>query len=75
MRQVLELSGFDCLASYRFRQLPITWRSPTVNALSVTIAPFIPSRTTRKFFRWSRELMLCGVGLKPLNSVAEDPKG
>ena len=75
MRQVLELSGFDCLASYRFRQLPITWRSPAVNALSATIAPFIPSRTTRKFFRWSRELMLCGVGLKPLNSVAEDPKG
>ena len=66
MRQVLEISGFDCLESYRFRQLPATWGSPTVNLLSAMVAPFVPSRTTQKFFRWSRELMLCGVGLKPL---------
>ena len=69
MRQVLELSGFDCLASYRFRQLPVTWRSPALNALSAAIAPFVPSRSTRKFFRWSRELMLCGVGTKPVLSA------
>lgn len=71
MRQVLELSGFDCLASYRFRQLPITWRSPSVNIISAAVAPFVPSRTTQKFFRWSRELMLAGVGLKPASPATD----
>jgi SAM-dependent methyltransferase len=64
MRQVLELSGFQDITSYRFRQLPVTWQHPMVNLLSSSISPFVPSRTTRKFFRWSRELMVCGVGTK-----------
>ena len=64
MQQLLELSGFQNVISYRFRQLPVTWRNPLVNGLSATIAPFVPHRTTAKFFRWSRELMVCGVGVK-----------
>jgi 2-polyprenyl-3-methyl-5-hydroxy-6-metoxy-1,4-benzoquinol methylase len=65
MRQVLELSGFDCVASYRFRQLPSTWRNPAVNVLAASMAPFVRSRSKRKFLRWSRELLLCGIGQKP----------
>jgi 2-polyprenyl-3-methyl-5-hydroxy-6-metoxy-1,4-benzoquinol methylase len=64
MQQLLELSGFEKVSSYRFRQLPITWRYPVMNAVSAAIAPFVPSRTKRKFLRWSRELMVCGVGVK-----------
>jgi 2-polyprenyl-3-methyl-5-hydroxy-6-metoxy-1,4-benzoquinol methylase len=65
MQQLLELSGFESVTSYRFRQLPVTWRYPSMNMFSAAIAPFVPSRTTQKFLRWSRELMLCGVGWKP----------
>ena len=64
MRQLLELSGFEKVSSYRFRQLPVTWRYPVMNAASAAIALFVPSRTKRKFLRWSRELMVCGVGFK-----------
>lgn len=62
MRQALELAGYEHIDVFRFRQLPITWRNPLVNLASATIAPFVPARTTNKFFRWSRELMLCGMG-------------
>ena len=62
MRQAIELSGLRCVDSYTFRQLPITWRYPWVNFLSATIAPFTSARSRNKFLRWSRELMVCGVG-------------
>ena len=65
MQQLLELTGFENVISYRFRQLPVTWRYPAMNAACAAIAPLVPSRTTRKFLRWSRELMVCGVGVKP----------
>jgi 2-polyprenyl-3-methyl-5-hydroxy-6-metoxy-1,4-benzoquinol methylase len=64
MHQLLELSGFESVTSYRFRQLPVTWRYPVMNAASAAIAPFVPRRTKHKFLRWSRELMVCGVGVK-----------
>ena len=32
--------------------------------LCAFISPFIPVRTKNKFFRWSRELMLVGIGMK-----------
>ena len=64
MQQLLELTGFENVISYRFRQLPVTWRYPAMNAACAAIAPLVPSRTTRKFLRWSRELMVCGVGVK-----------
>lgn len=65
MRQALELAGYEQVDSFRFRQLPITWRNPIVNLTSAAIAPFVPVRTTNKFLRWSRELMLCGLGRRP----------
>lgn len=65
MRQALELSGYEQVQAFRFRQLPITWRNPLVKMTSAAIAPLVPPRTTQKFLRWSRELMLCGMGVRP----------
>jgi SAM-dependent methyltransferase len=65
MRQALDLAGFEHVDSFRFRQLPMTWRHPLMNLPSAAIAPFVPVRATKKFLRWSRELMLCGMGRRP----------
>ena len=73
MQQALELSGFEEVRSFRFRQLPVTWGNPAMNAFSAALAPFVPVRTTNKFFRWSRELMLCGIATKP--GLREDHRG
>ncbi len=56
--------GFKKVNVYKFRQLPIVWKYPILNYLCAIITPFIPVRTKNKFFRWSRELMLIGVGKK-----------
>jgi SAM-dependent methyltransferase len=64
MSQLLEIGGFEKVTSYRFRQLPLTWRHPQLNVVSSLISPFIPVRTKNKFLRWSRELIVCGTGVK-----------
>lgn len=58
--------GFEDVTAYRFRQLPIVWKYPELNYFCAAISPFIPVRTKNKFLRWSRELMLIGIGKKPL---------
>jgi len=60
-----KLFGFEDIDVFHFRQLPIVWKYPAINYFCAVIAPFIPVRTTNKFLRWSRELMLIGVGRKP----------
>jgi len=60
-----KMYGFDDVSVYKFRQLPILWKYPILNYLSASISPFVPARTTAKFLRWSRELMLVGYGIKP----------
>jgi ubiquinone/menaquinone biosynthesis C-methylase UbiE len=69
MRLILGVADFDSVDSYRFRQLPITWRSSFVNGICACIAPFVPANTRRPFFRWSRELMLVGTGKKPAGKI------
>ncbi len=59
-----QMYGFQNVQVFKFRQLPILWRYPIFNYVSMLIAPFVPVRTKTKFFRWSRELMLVGVGRK-----------
>jgi len=59
------MNGFQQCKVVKFRQLPIVWKFPALNILCASIAPFVPVRTKRKFFRWSRELMLIGYGEKP----------
>jgi len=65
MALVLGVAGFGDIGSYRFRQLPITWKSSLINSLCACIAPFVPANTRKPFFRWSRELMLVGTAKKP----------
>ena len=62
-----KMFGFENVIAYRFRQLPIVWKFPTLNYFCAIISPFIPVRTKNKFLRWSRELMIIGVGKKPLS--------
>jgi 2-polyprenyl-3-methyl-5-hydroxy-6-metoxy-1,4-benzoquinol methylase len=64
MSQLLELTGFEKIEVYKFRQLPITWSNSFVKMLSIMISPLIPHRNKIKFFRWSKELMLVGIGNK-----------
>ena len=49
---------------FKFRQLPIVWKYPVLNHFCSFIALFVPVRTKNKFFRWSREIMLIGIGKK-----------
>ena len=59
-----KMYGFKEVRVFKFRQLPIVWKYSIINYFCAFISPFIPVRTQNKFFRWSRELMLIGVGKK-----------
>jgi len=59
-----KIFGFNGSKTELFRQLPIVWKYPILNYFCYLISPFIPVRTKNKFFRWSRELMVIGWGLK-----------
>jgi len=65
MVQFLEYGNFEILSVERFRQLPITWNSNFFNALAKVTSLFSRSRSSHKWERWSKELMLIGVGRKP----------
>ena len=57
---------FEAVKVEIFRQLPLVWKYPSLKYLCQIISPFVPVRTKIKCLRWSRELMLAGVGKKPL---------
>ncbi|XOV79305.1 MAG: class I SAM-dependent methyltransferase [Aestuariibacter sp.] len=65
LTDVYKIYGFDDVTVYKFRQLPLVWKYPWLNYFCAAISPFIPVRTKNKFLRWSRELMLVGIGYKP----------
>ena len=64
LKDAYMMYGFRDTSVYKFRQLPIVWKYPMLNYFCALISPLIPVRTENKFFRWSRELMLIGVGKK-----------
>ena len=64
LRDAYQMFGFKDVEVFKFRQLPILWRYPFLNYISIAVAPFVPVRTRTKIFRWSRELMLVGAGRK-----------
>jgi ubiquinone/menaquinone biosynthesis C-methylase UbiE len=64
LEDAYKMYGFLKVNVFKFRQLPIVWKYPKLNYFCAAISPFIPVRTKNKFFRWSRELMLVGVGVK-----------
>lgn len=65
LRDINKIFGFQNVEVIKFRQLPIVWKYPFLNLLCDIISPFIPVRTEKKFFRWTRELMLIGSAKKP----------
>ena len=67
LEDAYKMYGFEDISVYKFRQLPIVWKYPSMNHLCALIAPFAPVRTKNKFLRWSRDLMLVGYGVKPKN--------
>ena len=69
LNNIQKSAGFIDVDAYKFRQLPIVWKYPIMNYACAVISPFIPVRTTNKFLRWSRELMLIGTGRKPGRKV------
>lgn len=64
LQTIYEMVGFENIAVTRFRQLPILWKYPMLEGISQLVAPFVPVRTKNTFLRWSRELMVIGVGSK-----------
>jgi SAM-dependent methyltransferase len=66
MQLFLEYGGFEVIKIKRFRQLPITWQSRGMNFLAAITALVSKPRAKNKWMRWSRELMIVGVGRKPL---------
>ncbi len=64
MNLLLSMLDPSELSTYRFRQLPITWKHPIVNKICALISPFVPVTAKKPFFRWSRELMLVGFARK-----------
>ena len=64
LEDAYKMYGFSKVDVFKFRQLPIVWKYPKLNYFCAAISPFIPVRTKNKFFRWSREFMLVGVGVK-----------
>ena len=68
LNNIQQASGLVNVSAYKLRQLPLLWKYPSLNYISAIISPFIPLRTMNNYLRWSRELMLVGVGRKPLNN-------
>jgi SAM-dependent methyltransferase len=65
LNDILQMTDFNKIKVYKFRQLPVVWRYPVINLFCAFISPFIPVRTQNKFLKWSRELMLIGYAVKP----------
>ena len=64
LNDAYRMHGFSNVKVFKFRQLPIVWKYPLLNYFCAAISPMIPVRTKIKFLRWSRELMLVGIGQK-----------
>ena len=58
------MHDFKRVNVFKFRQLPIVWKYPFLNSFCRLISPLVPIRSKNKFMRWSKELMLIGVGYK-----------
>lgn len=64
LNQALELSNFRDIEVFRFRQLPSTWNNRFINGIAGVSALVAHHRIKNKWFRWSRELMIAGIGIK-----------
>jgi len=63
---LLQISGFKNVSSEIFYQLPILWKFSLIKIFSKFLQVFglVKKIHKNKFIRWSRELMVLGVGIK-----------
>lgn len=68
LSMVQSVSGFHEVRTGYFRQLPVLWRIPSLLALAEITRMLVPRSIGRnvKWVRFSREIMLLSVGVKPL---------
>ena len=66
LQTLYEFCDLEEIQVKRFRQLPSTWNSKIALLFSWTTSKIFPKtyRVQNKWIRWSRELMLIGVGVK-----------
>ena len=64
MRDLYKICGFEPGEIRRFRQLPVTWKYSFLKLPLDFLSLFIHPRSKNKFLRWTRELMIEGVGFK-----------
>jgi 2-polyprenyl-3-methyl-5-hydroxy-6-metoxy-1,4-benzoquinol methylase len=67
MKQLMEYGNFIDIEVKTFRQLPITWNSKVFNTLAALTSYVSKPRAKNKWVRWSKELMIIGVGRKPID--------
>jgi len=68
LSMVQSISGFREVRTEYFRQIPVIWRIPSLLVLSEITRMLVPRAIGRgiKWVRFSREIMLLSVGVKPL---------
>lgn len=64
LKDAYNIHGFEKTNVIKFRQLPIVWKYPVLNIFCSVISALVPNRSSIKFLRWSKELMLIGSGYK-----------
>ena len=64
LEDAYNMHGFKKVNCRLFRQLPVVWKFPIIEYFCRIISPFVPHRSKIKFLRWSKELMIIGLGEK-----------
>ena len=72
LEDTFAMYGFRNIEVERFHQLPIVWKIPVIKIVTGLLRLFLPTIPARKiteatgikFFRWSVELMILGIGEK-----------
>lgn len=66
LRDLLKIYNYKDVISEQFYQLPVVWKHPSVKMISKALGLLGPVKRTskNKFYRWSRELMVLGTGIK-----------
>jgi len=66
LADLLKIYNFKSVQAELFYQLPVLWKYPQLKIFSRFLQLFGPPQKIykNKFFRWSRELMILGTGIK-----------
>ena len=66
LTRALEMYGFHDVQVELFYQLPVVWRYPKLKAILKPLRAVFPIKKSggNSFWRWSRELMILGTGVK-----------